>query len=159
MKRLEVLTIPAMLQASFKDFADYQSLVFVGEGNLTYGQLELEVKKVALQLQAIKIKKGDKVAILSLNMPQWGIAFFATTIIGAVVVPILPDFHPTEIKNILEHAEVSAIFVSETLRQKLDQDIQIPTIHIENFELANSLAKQHIAVADFEYEDIKENDI
>lgn len=159
MKRLEVLTIPAMLQASFKDFADYQSLVIVGEGNLTYGQLELEVKKVALQLQAIKIKKGDKVAILSLNMPQWGIAFFATTIIGAVVVPILPDFHPTEIKNILEHAEVSAIFVSETLRQKLDQDIQIPTIHIENFELANSLAKQHIAVADFEYEDIKENDI
>ncbi len=159
MKRLEALTIPAMLQASFKDFADYQSLIFVGEENLTYGQLEVEVKKVALQLQSIKIKKGDKVAILSLNMPQWGIAFFATSIIGAVVVPILPDFHPNEIKNILEHAEVSAIFVSETLRQKLDQDIKIPTIQIEDFELTNSPAKQYMAVENFEYEDIKENDL
>ena len=94
------MTIPAMLQASYRDFSNCQSLIFVGEENLTYKQLETEVKKAALQLQSIGVKKGDKVAILSMNMPQWGIAFFATCVIGAVVVPILPDFHPNEIKNI-----------------------------------------------------------
>src|SRR5665647_3758607 len=107
MGRLEILTITALLQASFKDFANSQSLIFVGEENLTYKQLETEVKKAALQLQSIGVKKGDKVAIFSLNMPQWGIAFFATSIIGAIVVPILPDFHPNEIRNILQHAEVT----------------------------------------------------
>ena len=80
MGRMDFLTIPAMLQTSFRDFASNQSLVFVGEENRTYAQLEVDVKKAALQLQAIGVKKGDKVGILSLNMPQWGIAFFAASI-------------------------------------------------------------------------------
>ena len=58
MRRLEVLTIPAMLQASFRDFANSQSLIFAGEENLTYKQLETEVKKAALQLQLIGVKKA-----------------------------------------------------------------------------------------------------
>jgi long-chain acyl-CoA synthetase len=160
MRRLEVLTIPAMLQASFNDFADYQSLVFVGEETLTYKQLEIKVKQVAIQLQSIGLKKGDKVAILSLNMPQWGIAFFATSAIGAVAVPILPDFHPNEVKNILDHADVSAIFVSETLRSKIDLNSELPVIQIENFKLANTSQTQaKTQTKAFEYEDVKENDL
>ena len=141
MKRLEVLTIPAMLQASYKDFADNQSLIFVGEENLTYKQLETEVKKAALQLQSLGIKKGDKVAVFSLNMPQWGIAFFATCVIGAVVVPILPDFHPNEIKNIIQHADVSVIYVSETLRSKLESISGITVISIENLAVYSGAAQ------------------
>ena len=145
MRRLEVLTIPAMLQASFKDFSDNQSLIFVGEEIRTYKQLETEVKKAALQLQSLGVKKGDKVAVLSLNMPQWGIAFFATCIIGAVVVPILPDFHPNEIKNIIQHADVSVIYVSETLRSKLEPIGGITTIYIEDFQVSiRLLLNQHI---------------
>jgi long-chain acyl-CoA synthetase len=160
MRRLEVLTIPAMLQASFKDFADNQSLIFVGEENLTYAQLELEVKRVATLLQFCGIKKEDKVAILSLNMPQWGIASFAISAIGAVAVPILPDFHPNEIKNILQHADVSAIFVSETLRLKLEPTDDLTIIRIEDFELANTVEKpEAIETGDFEYADVKENDL
>ena len=71
MGKLEILTIPAMLQASFKDFANRQSLVFAGEENRTYAQLETEVKKAALQLEVLGVKKNGKVAILSLNMPHW----------------------------------------------------------------------------------------
>lgn len=162
MGRLEVLTIPDMLQASFRDFAKNQSLVFVGEENRTYSQLESEVKKAALQLQKIGIKKGDKVAILSLNMPQWGIAFFATSVIGAVAVPILPDFHPAEIKNILDHAEVSAIFVSETLRSKLDSSIDIPVISIEQFLVTSGAIRpnfEEMNESDFDYAKIDEQDL
>ncbi len=149
-----------MLQASFKDFADNQSLIFVGEENLTYAQLELEVKRVATLLRFCGIKKEDKVAILSLNMPQWGIASFAISAIGAVAVPILPDFHPNEIKNILQHADVSAIFVSETLRLKLEPTDDLTIIRIEDFELANTVEKpEAIETGDFEYADVKENDL
>lgn len=162
MGRLEFLTIPDMLQASYKDFSKNQSLVFVGEENRTYEQLEVDVKKAALQLQQIDVKKGDKVAILSLNMPQWGIAFFAASVTGAIVVPILPDFHPNEIKNILEHAEVSVVYVSETLRAKLEPTLALKVIHIENFIVASETALPVFNEMDetlFQYEKIKEQDL
>lgn len=162
MRRLEVLTIPAMLQASFRDFADNQSLIYVGEECFTYKQLEQEVKKAALQLQSIGVKKGDKVAILSLNMPQWGIAFFATCVLGAVVVPVLPDFHPTEIKNILQHAETSVVYVSETLRSKIEPAPGQSIIQIENFQLVATETQQAPEIVDigaFEYTPIEENDL
>lgn len=162
MGRLEVLTIPAMLQASFKDFANNQSLIFVGEENLTYAQLETEVKKAALQLQLIGVNKGDKVAIFSLNMPQWGIAFFATCVIGAIVVPILPDFHPNEIKNIILHADVSVIYVSETLRSKLQPIIGLTIIYIEDFSVVSEIHQpslNEMDVSRFEYKHIEEKDL
>ena len=162
MRRLEVLTIPAMLQASFRDFADNQSLIFVGEENRTYKQLEIEVKKAALQLQSIGVKKGEKVAILSLNMPQWGVAFFATCVIGAVVVPILPDFHPNEIKNIIQHADVSVIYVSESLRSKLEPITGITTIYIEDFQVLSSVSQPAYVDFDehlFQYSAVEEKDL
>lgn len=151
-----------MLQASFKDFADNQSLIFVGEENLTYKQLETEVKKAAFQLRAIGVKKGDKVAILSLNMPQWGIAFFATSVLGAVVVPILPDFHPNEIKNILQHAEASVICVSETLRSKLEPISGLKIIYIEDFSFGTEGSQPFAEAIDelfFEYPKVEEHDL
>jgi len=162
MGKLEVLTIPAMLQASFKDYANNQSLIFVGEENRTYAQLEIDVKKAAMQLQQIGVKKGDKVAVCSMNMPQWGIAFFATAVIGAVVVPILPDFHPNEIKNILQHADVSVVYVSETLRNKLENISGMTVIHIENFSVVsetNYIPVNEIDEKLFEYEKVEENDL
>jgi long-chain acyl-CoA synthetase len=162
MRKLDVLTIPAMLQTSFKDFANRQSLIFVGEENRTYAQLETDVKKAALQLIAIGVKKGDKVAILSLNMPQWGIAFFATSIIGAVVVPVLPDFHPNEIQNILEHADVTVVYVSETLRSKLNPTKSLIVIYIENFMVTSNqinCSYNEMDEQQFEYVKVAENDL
>src|SRR5512133_3745978 len=137
MGSLEQLTIPAMLQASFRDFAQNQSLIFVGEENRSYAQLEIEVKRAAIQLRNLGVKKGDKIAVFSLNMPQWGIAFFATGILGAVVVPILPDFHTNEVKNILQHAEVSVVYVSESLRSKLESVEGLKIIYIEDFTVSS----------------------
>jgi long-chain acyl-CoA synthetase len=162
MNKLEVLTIPAMLQASFRNFAQDQSLIFVGEETLTYSQLETEVKKAALQLQSIGVKKGDKVAIISLNMPQWGIAFFASGVIGAVVVPILPDFHPNEIKNILQHAEVSVVYFSETLRSRLESVNDLTLISIESFTIVSETSQPALNEMDeklFEYENVTEDDL
>lgn len=40
---------------------------------------------------------GDKVALLSNNMPNWGVVYFTAAIHGLVIVPILPDFSGPEI--------------------------------------------------------------
>ncbi len=138
MGHLKKYTIPAMLQYSFSHFGRRQSLVFAGEEDRRYAQLEEEINRVVRQLIALGITKGDKVAILSTNMPNWGIAYFAVATIGAIVVPILPDFSVTEISNIIEHSESKAIFVSDHLAAKIEQfkeDASKVIIRIETFEI------------------------
>lgn len=109
------LTIPSFFSHSVKSFTNETSLVFTGETNYTYGQMGRDVNQLASLLQEFGVKKGDKVAILSTNMPNWGVAFFAISKTGAIVVPILPDFHENEIRAILEHSEAKVLFVSAGL--------------------------------------------
>lgn len=143
-------TIPAMLRNSFTKFGTNQSLVFVGEANRTYAQLENEINHVVIQLINIGVSKGDKVVILSTNMPNWGIAYFAITTIGAIAVPILPDFSVTEISNIIEHSESKVMYVSENLLPKIEQfnaDPSIVIIRIESFEEISGSEVSHAEIS------------
>jgi len=137
MGQLNKYTIPEMLRNSFVKYSTSQSLVFVGEANRTYAQLENEINLVVIQLIKTGVTKGDKVVILSTNMPNWGITYFAVTTIGAIAVPILPDFSVTEISNIVEHSDSKVIYVSENLLTKVEQFKADPSkviIRIETFE-------------------------
>ncbi|MFV0268747.1 MAG: AMP-binding protein [Draconibacterium sp.] len=109
------LTLSAMFYNSVENYANKTSIVFTGEENYTYAEMGEEVERIAEMLLELGIGSGDKVAILSANMPNWGKAFFAISLIGAVAVPILPDFHSKEIHSILEHSGSKALFVSEGL--------------------------------------------
>ena len=83
MGRQSKYTIPAMLRNTYGVYGEQLSLVYAGDGNRTYKQLEVEVNQVAKLLCLLSIEKGDKVVILSTNMPNWGIAYFAIATIGA----------------------------------------------------------------------------
>jgi len=129
-------TIPAMLQESVKKFAEKTSLIFTGEENYTYRQMGDDVARAAALLKQLGIEKGDKVAILSTNMPNWGVAFFSVSWAGATVVPILPDFHLNEIKTIIEHSEAKVMFVSGGLYKILDEEVKSLLNHlilVDNF--------------------------
>jgi long-chain acyl-CoA synthetase len=131
-------TIPAFLQESITLFAENNSLVFAGENTYSYHEMGDDVKRVAALLRNFGVNKGDKVAILSNNMPNWGITFFAISWVGATAVPILPDFHPNEISTIINHSETEILFVSESLYKNLNQETlsklkQI--VIIENFSI------------------------
>ena len=161
---MKKLTIPSMLQTSCEQYADRNSLCFVGEETKTYRQLKDEVEALGIFLRSIGIKKGNKVAILSTNMPNWGVAFFALGSIGAVAVPILPDFHPAEIRNIIQHAEVEAAFVSENLINKLElqEYPMLKVIHMENFTLQHAEDyPQSVSETPtrFHYENVAEDDL
>ena len=136
-----------MLRNSFGQYGPRPSLVFAGEESCTYSQLEEKINRVIRQLISLGISKGDKIAILSTNMPNWGIAYFAIASAGAVVVPILPDFSAIEINNIIQHSEPKMVFVSENLISKIEQLTADPSkviIRIETFEkLFNQTEKSH----------------
>jgi long-chain acyl-CoA synthetase len=132
------LTIPELLNNSVEKFAENNSLVFAGEEKYSYRQMGSDVDRVASLLTVLGVGKGDKVAILSTNMPNWGVSFFAISVLGAVAVPILPDFHGNEIKTIIEHSESKVIFVAAGLFGILGSDTRKLAEHvilIDNFAL------------------------
>jgi len=74
-------------------------------------------------------------------MPNWGATFFSITFMGAVVVPILPDFSNTEVGNVLEHSGAKAIFISASLIQRIEgfkSEFLKTIILIEDFSLISS---------------------
>jgi len=71
-----------------------------------------DVVGVAQALQTWGINKGDRVAILSENRPEWAITDFACLLIGAVVVPIYATLTDEQAAHILRDAGVRILFVS-----------------------------------------------
>jgi len=68
---------------------------------------------VSYALLSLGIKKGDKVAIISNNRPEWNFADFGISQIGAIGVPIYPTISSEEYTYILAHAEPKIIFISD----------------------------------------------
>jgi long-chain acyl-CoA synthetase len=112
-------TMPAMLGASFRRFAGRDALAFAGQPAESYAAVERGIGAVTALLQRAGICRGDRVAILGHNMPNWAKAYFGTTCLGAVAVPLLPDFHSDEIGNIAAHAQARALFITQSLGRRL----------------------------------------
>ncbi len=121
---MEALTLRNLITNSRNNFGERKALSFYDSEGYTYNQLHSEVLKLALKLHNLGIRKGDKVAILSVNSPNWGVTYLATVYMGAVIVPILNDFSKKEIVNILEHSETKVLFVSKSLKAKIDKNFQ-----------------------------------
>jgi long-chain acyl-CoA synthetase len=132
------MTFPSKFAETLKKHGNKNAYAFVGEEPKTYEQVNREIQALTAFLEKKGIAPGDKVAILSSNMPNWGIAFFSITFMGAVAVPILPDFSVTEVKNVLDHSEAKAIFISNPLLNKLEgyksEDLKT-VIQIEDFSI------------------------
>lgn len=119
----EKLTFRSLLDNSTALYSDRPALGFVGQKPLTYEDVNHRVKKLAGMLLMQGVRKGDRVALLSQNMPNWGVSYLAITSMGAVVVPILIDFTDFEIAKILRHSEAKVIIVSEKQSYKLQGDL------------------------------------
>jgi long-chain acyl-CoA synthetase len=135
------LTFPAMFNETLRKFGKNNAYAFVGEEPLSYERVDNDIKALTAFLEKIGICPGDKVAILSNNMPNWGVAFFSITFMGAVAVPVLPDFSNTEVSNVLEHSGAKAAFISSSLLSRIEgfkSDVFKTVIRIEDFSLVLS---------------------
>jgi long-chain acyl-CoA synthetase len=132
------LTFPSMFNETLRKYGKQSAWAFVGEEPKSYETADKEIRALIAMLEKNGVCPGDKVALLSSNMPNWGVAFFAITFMGAIVVPILPDFSNTEVSNVLEHSGAKAIFVSSSLLPRIEgftsEDLKTG-ITIEDFSL------------------------
>jgi long-chain acyl-CoA synthetase len=124
-----VYTIPAILRNSIGRFADQPALSIVGKDPMTYRDLHREARRYAAILLDAGIRPGDRVALFAPSSPKWGIAYFAIVCIGAIAVPMLPDFNKTESDGIIRHSEACFAFVSKNNADKLaDCDTSLRSI-------------------------------
>ncbi|MCI0512045.1 AMP-binding protein, partial [candidate division KSB1 bacterium] len=139
MKTLETLTLKSVIEHSAEVFVGRQAMTMVNGEPLTYQAFFNQVQKLSAFLHDQGIITGDRVALLSENRPQWGVAYFAITTMGAVVVPILPEFRANEVNHILRHAGCKAVIISNRQLEKLD-DSQFDRLNaimmVEDFSLA-----------------------
>lgn len=93
------------------------------EGSYTYATFKNECDALSKVLTQYGIGAGDKVAILSTNMPNWSVAFFSTVVFGRISIPILPDSSENEVTNIINHSESKVLFVAKKMVGKVSKDV------------------------------------
>jgi len=112
-------TLYELVRHSVTEFASKIAFTMFDGEEVTYAEAGGRIAKVQELLTGAGLRPGDKVALLSSNMPNWGICYFAVTSAGMVAVPILPDFSGEELDMIVEHSEAKALLVSDRLYSKL----------------------------------------
>ena len=119
---IKLKTIYELLHTSVEKFSNNIAFTMFGGEDVTYREVLERVEQVQEMLLSAGLKPGDKVALLSSSMPNWGVCYFAVTTAGMVVVPLMPDFTGEELDSLLEHSESKALLVSDKLYTKLSKD-------------------------------------
>ena len=102
------------LREAAASFPQNPSMIF-GERKISYCQLEEMVNALSSSLVALRVEKGDRVALLLPNSPPYVIGYYAILNIGAVVVNLNPLSVERELLNFLNHSETRTIIVAEPL--------------------------------------------
>ena len=152
---IETYTLPELVRKASRRYAERPALSMLGGEPLPYSGLEPRTRRVAAFLGLIGVGGGDRVAILSENRPEWAVAYFGISRTGAVAVPILTDFTPEQVSNILDHSGSVALFVSERFQGKVPAEgakriiISIERLEVMGGHATPSPTEVEMATSDF----------
>jgi len=113
------MTLNYILDHSVGKFAELPAIGMAAEEALSYQEFYDRIMALARHLAREGVKKGDRVAILSENSPNWGTAYLAIVRLGAIAVPILPDLPEADCHHILNEMEVPVLFISQRQLEKV----------------------------------------
>ena len=111
------LNIVSCLLDSAARFADRLAIV-CEDRSFTFADLDRWTAQIAEVLLAQGLKKGDHVALLAPNVPEFTAVYYAVLRVGGVVVPINTLFLPNEIASLLEHSDAQFMVVWHSLAEK-----------------------------------------
>lgn len=116
---ISTVNLGSMIRRSAHKRPEKVALVSHGGVERTYSELELLSNRFARGLTKLGIKKGDHVALLSLNCIEQLIAFFGILKLGGVVVPINVRLAEPEMEWILDHADATALIYSKDFETRV----------------------------------------
>ncbi|GJG35899.1 AMP-binding protein [Prevotella lacticifex] len=116
-------TIPSfnsLIEKSIIDHWDRDALTDYKGKTLQYHDVARKIEKLHIMFEASGVRKGDKIALCGRNSAMWAAAFLATLTYGAVAVPILHEFLPEQIHNIVNHSDAKILFVGDVVSTQID---------------------------------------
>ena len=124
---------------NFDALTDYHGIT------LQYHDVARKIEKLHILFENCDLKPGDKVALCGRNSAHWVVAFLATLTYGAVAVPILHEFNPEQVHNIVNHSEARLLFVGDYVVKTIVAD-EMPQlegiINIPDFSLHTSRSEK-----------------
>ena len=121
--QMEITQVPSYNQMILKSIQDHwflDSMSDYGVFTLQYKDVARIIEKLHILFEQAGIKPGDKIALCGRNLSRWGAAFFSVLTYGAVAVPVLHEFHPSQVHDIINHSESKLLFVGDKVWPTLD---------------------------------------
>ena len=115
-------SLVALMDEAFGKYADRVAYSFMGR-DVTYAETEALSRALAAYLQGLGLVKGDRVAIMMPNVPQYPVAVAAVLRAGFVVVNVNPLYTPRELEHQLKDAGAKAIVIIENFASTLQSCI------------------------------------
>ena len=123
-------SLVALMEESFSKYADRVAYSFMGK-DLSFAQTDKASAALAAYLQNLGLVKGDRVALMMPNTPQYPISVAAVLRAGLVVVNVNPLYTPRELEHQLKDSGAKAIIIMENFANTLQQCLQAtPVKHI-----------------------------
>ena len=130
-----------IIEKSIIDNWDLDALTDYKGITLQYHDVARKIEKLHIMFENSGVERGDKIALCGRNSAHWAVAFIATLTYGAVAVPILHEFTPEQIHNIVNHSEAKILFVGDIVSTQVDAT-KMPSlegiINIPDYSLALS---------------------
>ena len=123
-------SLVALMEESFKKYRERVAYSFMGK-DITFGETDGLSVSFGAYLQGLGLAKGDRVAIMMPNMPQYPVAVAAILRAGFVVVNVNPLYTPRELEHQLKDAGAKAIIIVENFAHTLEQCLaSTPVKHV-----------------------------
>lgn len=126
------------IEQSIKKNWDKEALSNYRETGYSYKEIAEKILKLHILFKETEIKEGDKVALVGKNSANWCVTYLATVTYGAIVVPILPDFKPEDLTNIVNHSDSKFLIVDDKIYETIDINKMagiIGVLSLDNFKM------------------------
>ena len=144
-----------LMEESFRKYADRTAYSFMGK-DVSFAQTDSLSRAFAAYLQGLGLAKGDRVAIMMPNVPQYPVAVAAILRAGYVVVNVNPLYTPRELEHQLKDSGSKAIVIIENFANTLEQCIaNTPVKHVVLASMGDQLGLLKGALVNYVVRNVK----
>lgn len=138
-------TFNSYIEKSILDNWNQDALTDYKGATLQFHDVARIIEKLHIVFEHGDVKRGDKIALCGRNSSHWAVAFIATLTYGAVAVPILHEFTPEQIHNVVNHSDAKILFVGDVVAPTISQK-EMPNleciVYLPDFSLMYSVSEK-----------------
>ena len=141
----------SILQQSMRQKWESPALCDYRGETFTFGDIATRIDKLHRLFNEIGLQPGDKISLASKNCARWATAFLAAGTYRAVAVPILPDFTPDTIAELVDHSQSSVLFTESRIWDAIETErrpkVKI-VVSVDDFSLLYAEDKAYVEFAE-----------